>query len=84
MKLHDEAQGVKRVDLITPYPLGEKLRQRLIKKVQVWLKADRVIAQEISDPSLLGGFMMVSDDHVYDASVKRMLANLKHQLTQIV
>lgn len=78
-RLYNEKLGIKRVTAITAVPLGEKLKEKLIdklekewgKKIDLTLKVDK---------SILGGIILRTDNSQTDASVRKRLDLIKSQI----
>lgn len=78
LKLYKEFKGIKTVSLKTAIPLSDKMRDAFEDKLKRLLEAD-IDLVEITDPALIGGFVVQVDDDRYDASFKSKLNKLDRQ-----
>lgn len=78
-KLYNEKLGIKRVTAITATPLSEKLKKKLIDKLEKeWGK--KIDLTEKVDESILGGIILRTDNSQTDASVRTRLDLIKSQI----
>lgn len=79
-RLLDEHRGIIRGDLYSVTPFSEeqlhKLKQMLDKKT-----GKNVLLKQHLQKDLLGGFVIVVDDLVYDSSLRNELSRLQRSLT---
>ncbi len=68
------------ITLRTAVPLRKEDRDLLLKKLQPVIKGT-VNLEEETDPELIGGFQVMYEDYVYDASVKRELEKFTKEFT---
>lgn len=62
-------------------PLNEETKSKILSKVQEITAGTLEITEKI-DPTLIGGFIVRTDDKQIDASVASQLDNLKQRLTR--
>ena len=70
--------GIEPVQVITAAPLEDALREKVIAVARRMTTKTIEFREEVN-PSIIGGFILNLGDKQYDASVRRKLANLKHQ-----
>ncbi|HRZ41732.1 MAG TPA: ATP synthase F1 subunit delta [Bacteroidales bacterium] len=78
LQLCKEFKGIRTVSLKTAIPLSDKLRDAFEIKLKGLLQSE-IDLVEITDPSLIGGFVVQVDDDRYDASFKSKLNKLDRQ-----
>jgi F-type H+-transporting ATPase subunit delta len=69
------------VQVRSAVPLDEAQLQ-LVRDQLARMTAGTPILQVATDPSLIGGLVVQVGDHIYDASVKNRLAQLRHRLIE--
>lgn len=77
--LAHESMGVLEGQLITPAPVAAAMRKKLEKKLELKF-GKKVLLQESIDPSLVGGAVILVENHLIDFSIKGKLARLKKYL----
>ncbi len=78
--LYTESAGLKNVQLITAIPaegLAEQVRDSIERR-----SGSRVLIESEVDPSLIGGFRVIVDGQMLDASVRRQLELLTRQFVE--
>lgn len=68
------------ITLRTAVPLRREDKDLLLKKLQPVIKGTVNLEEEI-DPELIGGFQVIYEDFVYDASVKRELERFRQEFS---
>lgn len=68
------------ITLRSAVPFKPEDKQRLLEKLQPVVRGT-VNLEEETDPSLIGGFQVIYEDFVYDASVKRELERFRQEFT---
>ncbi len=79
-KLYNKENNIKEVVAVTAVPLNENLKSKLINKLQE-ITGKRIIMQNETDASILGGVILKMEDDQFDGSVKGRLDNLKSVLS---
>jgi|DewCreStandDraft_4_1066084.scaffolds.fasta_scaffold08100_8 F-type H+-transporting ATPase subunit delta len=78
-QLLDEAAGRTRARIVSALPLSPEQVERLVQFLER-RTGKKVLAETVTDPSLLGGFLVEAEGKVYDASVTNQLALLAARL----
>ena len=73
-------RNVRLAEVKTAVPMDDALRERVSKALKHLHDGD-VELQETVDPSLLGGFQLLMDNRMIDASIKREIDLLRRQIT---
>lgn len=71
--------GITRAKLTTAVPPGEELRARIRELIEKSFSTS-VDMEELVDPDLTGGFMLLVEDKFIDGSVKSKLRKIKKEL----
>lgn len=79
VRLRDDYQKVKAVELISARPLAPEDEKTLISKLEAKYQA-KVNVKRTIDPSILGGVIIKVGDEVIDASIKTSLGSLSSTL----
>lgn len=74
-------RGVKEGLIYSTYHLDETLLNKISHAISEKEKME-VELYNVIDPTLIGGFKVVIDGHIYDQSIKSSLANMKVNLTK--
>jgi F-type H+-transporting ATPase subunit delta len=69
------------VSVRTAVPLGEDQMQALKDRLAGLVPGTPILSMS-TDPSLIGGLVIQVGDHLYDASVKNRLTQLRHRLIE--
>jgi F-type H+-transporting ATPase subunit delta len=73
-------KNVRLAEVKTAVPMDDALRERVSKALK-HLHDGSVELQETVDPSLVGGFQLLMDNRMIDASIKREIELLRRQIT---
>jgi F-type H+-transporting ATPase subunit delta len=76
-----EYKGITQMTIISAVPLSEDVKAKILAKTKS-LATGSVEVSEKVDPSIIGGFIVRTDDKQIDASVANQLNNLKQRLTK--
>ncbi len=76
VQMVDERANVLNIDIISAIPLDQNQISGIKEKFRVKYKAYAVKANEIVDPSIIGGVKVVAGDKVYDGSIKGRIESL--------
>jgi len=79
VRLRDEAEGVRRVEVRAAIPLPDDLRQQLHQRLERAL-GSRVRMQVEVQPELLGGLVVQIGERRLDASLRRRLQLLRERI----
>lgn len=71
---------IRTVKITTAAPLQESARQAIVQKVVGALPHETINLKVMVDESLIGGFVLETEDKLYDASVKKALNDIKTKL----
>jgi F-type H+-transporting ATPase subunit delta len=80
-ELFEERSGLMSVEVRSAVPLSEAQQERLRKELYESFKREPVLKVKV-DPDIIGGLMVLVGDWLYDASVRRQLESLQHQLIE--
>ena len=80
LNLIRELRNVRVAQVRTAVPMDDELRSRVSAALKN-LHDGEVELKETVDPSLLGGFQLLMDNRMIDASIKRELELLRRQIT---
>jgi F-type H+-transporting ATPase subunit delta len=75
---------IREVRITTATPISEELRQEIIHKVQSEIKDQQIELRSEVDERLIGGFVLESDNNLFDASILRDLKDVKAQFEKNV
>jgi F-type H+-transporting ATPase subunit delta len=75
----DRAQNIQAITVQSAMAMSETEQKRLLQKLEVWLKSKVRMDLQV-DPSLIGGLVVETRDHVLDESLKGQLKRLRKQL----
>ena len=78
-KLYNRKNNIEKVTVITAVPLTDSLREKLIKKLSEE-SGKKIILEEKTDKSILGGIIVQTENSQTDASVRARLDKLKNVL----
>ena len=74
-------KGITKSVLTTATILDGKIKKRLIDLITDLFKT-KVELEEVTDPEIIGGFILRVDDNYIDASVRNKLKKIKKELTR--
>ncbi|GIX03509.1 MAG: ATP synthase subunit delta [Planctomycetaceae bacterium] len=77
----ERQQGLRRVQVITAYPMSDATRQDLQRRVAELIAARPILEVQV-DPTLLGGVILRIGDTVYDGSIRHRLKLLRAKLRE--
>jgi F-type H+-transporting ATPase subunit delta len=75
----DDRQGVEQGLLTTAKPLANEQANRLKKQFEE-MTGQKILLDQKTDPSVIGGFLFKVGNRVYDSTIKHRLQNLKTYL----
>ncbi len=75
---YNTLNGIVKAKVTSAYPLTDALRAQLGGKLAAEY-GQKIILEEIVDPSLIGGFILTVGDKQIDSSVKKSLRKLKNE-----
>ncbi len=75
-KIYRKKNGIVPLEVITAKPLTEKSREKIVK-----VFGTKAELNETTDPTVIGGIIIKTEDIVLDGSLKKQLQLLKTQLT---
>ena len=81
--LFDESRGIERVEAITAVPMSDTQLSALTEKLEK-ITAKRVIINNLTDPSILGGIKLRYSGVQLDGSVKTRLDSFEEKLKGLV
>ena len=74
------AKNITTVKLTSAAAMGDQLQSEIIAKVQTFITGNTIELKTAVDPELIGGFVIEVGDHLYDASVKKKLQDIRSQV----
>jgi F-type H+-transporting ATPase subunit delta len=72
-------KNIASVSLTTAEPLTDELKESILTKIKQQLKTDKVDLVTKVDPKLIGGFILESNNNLFDASMARDLKDIQSQ-----
>lgn len=75
-KIH---KGIQTVKLTTAVPVSESVKNAIIAKVRETSDIQTMDLQEVTDPNIIGGFILQTGDKLIDASLAYDLQNVSRQ-----
>jgi F-type H+-transporting ATPase subunit delta len=78
---YNEMKRIRTVKLTTAKALPEAVKQNITSKVAAYMPDDTLNVESVVDESLIGGFVLEVGDKLFDASVKRSLAEMRARIT---
>lgn len=75
---------IREVRITTATPISEELRQEIVRKVESEINDQHIELLSEVDERLIGGFVLESDNNLFDASVLRDLKDVKAQFQKNV
>ncbi len=79
-ELVDKSLNMQSLKVKTAFPLGEAQQKDLQAKLETWLSSKVRMDVQV-DPSLIGGLIIQTRDHVLDQSIKGQLKKIEQELT---
>ena len=76
-----KSKGITSVILTTAQPVSEELKEKLVNLIK-GKTTPRILLDEETDPTLVGGFILKVENEQLDASVSTQLKNIKKELTR--
>lgn len=74
-----QLKHIRQVKITTAVPLGEELKKAIIAKVQSEISGEQIeLVTEVNE-NLIGGFVLESDNNLFDASILRDLKDVQKQ-----
>lgn len=77
--LYEKKKGIVEVRTITAVPLEDELKDKLVRRLEEQTKKKIRIKPEV-DPDIIGGMILVMEDHIIDGSIRFRLEQLKRRL----
>ena len=78
-----QTENIAEVTVTTSAPLSAELREKLVKKLETAYKK-KVILEEKTDSSLIGGIVVKCGNEMLDGSVKNRLDSIQKQIKGII
>ncbi|MBI1798315.1 MAG: ATP synthase F1 subunit delta [Candidatus Eisenbacteria bacterium] len=79
--LVEKQQGIRRAEVVSAEPLGDKEKRRLHAALERWTKAKIRLAASV-DSSLMGGALVKIGNRVIDRSVRTLLSRIGERLME--
>jgi len=77
---YNESEGIKTVELITAMAISDDERSDIKQYIKDTFQANKITFTEKVNPELIGGFIIQIDDKLLDASVRKQLDKIRHDL----
>ncbi len=77
---YNDMKNIRTVKLTTAAPVSETVQQNIVSKVAGFMPGDSIDLKTAVDERLIGGFVLEVGDKLYDASVKKSLADLRSKV----
>lgn len=68
--------------LVSAFKFDDELKKLLLEKIRIWKKTDRVELNEITDETIIGGFILKTQDEQIDTSIQSQLNKLYQSFIQ--
>ncbi len=75
---------IRQVKITTAVPLDEALREQLVARVKADIPDEQIELLTSVDESLVGGFILETENQLFDASISRDLQDIKRQFLKNV
>lgn len=75
---------IRQVKITTAVPLDEALTEDLVRRITEEIPDRRIELEKAVDPELIGGFILETENTVFDASIARDLKDMEKQFTENV
>ncbi|KAA2245623.1 ATP synthase F1 subunit delta [Chitinophaga agrisoli] len=81
LQQYNKLKNISKVKITTAVPLDPAILGAIKQKVAAG--TDRIVEMETAvEPDLIGGFVLETDDKLFDASIQRDLKDIKKQFTE--
>jgi F-type H+-transporting ATPase subunit delta len=77
---YNVVKNITSVKLTTAAAIDNTVKDSIIAKVAAYLPGDSIDLKTEVDPELIGGFLVEVGDKLYDASVKKSLADIRSKI----
>jgi F-type H+-transporting ATPase subunit delta len=77
---YNEMKNIRTVKLTTAAPVNEAMQKSIVAKVSGFMPNDSIDLKTAVDERLIGGFVLEVGDKLFDASVKKSLADLRSKV----
>jgi F-type H+-transporting ATPase subunit delta len=75
---------IRRVKITTAVALDEQLKEAIVARVTKEIPDEKIELETAVNADLVGGFVLESDNNLFDASIRRDLNDVKKQFSQNV
>lgn len=79
-KLYKTSKNIHSLKLYTARELDNNMKNKINNSVKKALEADKIEMEETIDKDIIGGFILKTEEFMYDASLKSQLARIKNNL----
>jgi ATP synthase F1 delta subunit len=79
-RLHDEASGVKRVQMTTSKVLSDTEQQAVLDHIKKLFATETIILDQKIDTHVIGGITLRTENELFDGTVRKRLSELKRVL----
>jgi F-type H+-transporting ATPase subunit delta len=77
---YNDLKKIRTVTLTTATAVSDSVRGELTSKISEYLSGDSIELKTAVDQGLIGGFVLEVEDKLYDASVKKRLADIRSKV----
>jgi len=77
--LYEKSKGIKRAHLVSAVGLDDETKRQMQQQLNALFKAD-VQMNAVTNPDIIGGFLLRVDDVQYDASLQAGLKRMRKQM----
>lgn len=81
-RFYEDHQGIVEVKVITAIPLDDAMERKFIAKLERETRK-RIRLVPSTDPSIVGGAILLMDDRIIDGSVRHRLEKLRRALDEV-
>lgn len=74
---YNELKNIRTVNLTTAAPVSEQQKQTMMSKIEGYMAGSSINLKTKVDPSLIGGFVLETEGKLFDASIKKKLADVR-------
>lgn len=77
-----KVKNIRQVTITTAAPLAEEIKALLMTKIKNEIPNQQIDLQTAVKENLIGGFILETDNTIFDASIERDLKDIKKQFTK--
>jgi F-type H+-transporting ATPase subunit delta len=77
---YNTLKNIRLVKLTTASPMNDAIKSTVVAKIASYMPNDTIELTTEVDESLIGGFVLETDDKLYDASIKKSLNDVRSKV----